>query len=938
VKKTNNTAAAADVLATLDRPRRSADNVTTRGKHKKVQHLAIARQSSPRALEDDNELNEFDKTAQMTLDRSDTRDLPGAQSIRAIASDLVRQNARGAQLREQMNFVPLIDPNNPRAVVGYFSMVDGEDGTGAPLTVGYILAVYSAAKTTMKVGDDDLVSIDNAFSNAVAQIVHRHKVRNIHIGPFHRLVRHKKAAEQLETNLIENRTVIHCDTGPIDLGTEAGRDTYTLNALIGEKQYVGTVQSLTNGAHALAEFGKWPKADSQLPAAGYKFRSDTDTTPVPDLDALPMVRDLITWAADANVSNGEIAERLAAKYSYGSGVAKSRSGDATTIADLRHPETAVVNLLRRGLPLWLNGAYEYEIAIPHHLATEKLRTIAKEQVRIAEDGENRGARRVSYRIDFHHEELPGGEWIDRETIEQALVVRFAPRARKATGRAASRGQRKPLAGIGEWKVDGEQWAVSARHSANYLVKARPLGDAKNAEGNRLGWLDGERDIRAVLNPAEVHRAIADAAISHLDRVDALSWTRSGIAVTLTGADDAAAIPQLVANVEKAEKRIADLEFDYEIARADRLVETARARLRDLEDTRRELKELQDRIAAAQNALGERRLLDAEANGNAHNLAATFAALHGVELDAPAALNDLLRHTLSDLRATIIEDGLAVELSFGVRVSSTDGPIVLAPVTARVANRARKVSEVRHEALVAAVFRDGMTLDDAAAAHGYTVVGNAARRLHKELAELIPNSELRAAALVCPVAETKLVIWYAYEANREGKAFRVPVGIDPAFAQHVLDVYGDANRGWVRAWASGSHVTARAAVEAVKISGEAGMKWDDLLDILEPGSTAARRRLVSDELTNGKGSSFGNDHTIVFDRVLDRSEKWHGRNGDRRVWVRECPYCGERTLSHVLRVPEVPGGLVCGTCRHTPSLPTVTFPEAYLTEWAGHRGH
>ncbi len=937
MKKTITTAD--EILATLDRPRRAAEKAPARATHKKLRHVVIVRQSAERALEGDTELNEFDKMAQMTLDRSDTRDLPGAQSIRAIASDLVRNNARGAQLREQLNFVPIFDPNKARDVVGYFAIVDGEDENGVGISVGYVLAVYSAAKTTIQVGEDDLVSIDNAFSNAVAQIVHRHKVRNIHIGPFHRLVRHKKAAEQLETNLIENRTVIHCDTGPIDLGTETGRDHYTLNALIGEKQYVGTIQSLTNGAHALAEFGKWPKADTQLPAAGYKFRSETDPTPVPDLDQLDLVRDLITWAADENVTNREIADRLAAKYAYGSGVAKSRAGDATTIADLRHPETAVVNLLRRGLPLWLSGTYEYDVAIPHHLATEKLRTVAKEQVRTAEDGENRGTRRVSYRIDFHHDELPGGEWIDRETIERALVVRFAPRARKATGRAASRGQRKPLAGVAEWTIGEEQWTVSARHAANYLVKARPVADAFDANGNRLGWLDGERNVRAVLNPGETHRAIADAAVAHLDRVDALSWSRSGVVVSLDGADvDADRIPQLAAAVEKVEKRIADLEFDYEIARADRLVETARARLRDLEDARRELKETQDRIAAAQNALGERRLLDAEAAGNAHNLAATFAALHGVELDAPAALNDLLRHTLADFRATIVDDGLAVELSFGVRVSSTDGPIVLGPVTVRVTNRARKVSEVRHEALVAAVFRDGMTLDEAAAAHGYTVAANASKRLHRELAELIPNSELRAAALACPVAETKLVLWHAYEANREGKAFRVPAGIDLAFAQHVLDVYGDANRGWVRAWASGSHVTARAAVEAVKISGDAGMKWDDLIDILEPGSTRGRRRLVSDELTTGKGSGFGSEHAIVFDPVLDRSEKWHGRNGDRRVWVRECPYCGERTLSHVLRVPEVPGGLVCRSCRHTPSLPTVTFPEGYLTDWPGHRGH
>jgi hypothetical protein len=908
-------------------------------KHKRLPHVVVVRQSAARALEGDSELTEFDKMAQMTLDRSDTRSLPGATVIRPLAADLVRSNARGAQLREQLNFVPIYDPANPRDVVGFFGIFDGEDENGNGVSVGYVLAVYSAAKTTIKVSEDDLVSIDNAFSNAIAQIVHRHKVRNIHIGPFHRLVRHKKAAEQLETNLIENRTVIHCDTGAIDLGTEGGKDAYTLNALIGEKQYVGTVQSLTNGAHSLAEFGKWPKGDTQLPAAGYKFRADNDPTPVPDLNQRDLVRDVITWAADEKLTVREIADLLAEKHGWGSGVARSRNGEKTTVADLRYPEVAVTNLLRKGLALWISGVYDYEVAIPHHLATEKLRTVAQEQIRAAEDEENRGPRRVTYRIDFHHEELPGGEWIEKALIEKALVVRFAPRARKATGRAASRSNRKPLAGVAEWIDGGTQWTISARHAENYIVKNRPAADAFDKNGNRVGWLENERSIEAVLNPAETHLAIAAAAVAHLER-GGLSWSRASVSLSgPAGAEqDADRIDTIAEEIAAADKRVSDLEFDYEIARADRLVEVARQRLRELEEARRVVTELHDRIAAAQNALGERRLLDAEAEGNAHGLAATFAALAQVEREAPAALNELLRHTLTDLRAVLVDGGLGVELRFGIRVASTDGPITLGPVTAKVTNRRRAVAEVRHENLVALIFRDGKTVAEAAAEHGYTVIQNAARRVHAELldAGIIPSREMRAAALDCPVGETKLVIWEAYLAATESRAFKVPAGIDPAFAAHILDVYGAADRRWVRAWANGEHNTARAAVKAAKVSGADGMRWNDLIAILEPNSTPGRLRQVNDELTNGKGANFGGAQRLTFDAILRRSETWH-RHSERRVWVKDCPYCGNQTLDHVLRVPEIPGGLLCSTCRHTPSLPTVTFPETYLVEWSGHRG-
>jgi len=939
MSKTQHTAA--EVLEGLKtRGRKTNQERATKSTHKKLHHVVVVRQSAARALEGDSELTEFDKMAQMTLDRADTRDLPGATVIRPLASDLVRNNARGAQLREQLNFAPIYDPANPREVVGFFAIFEGDDTDGQTLSIGYVLAVYSAAKTTIKVSEDDLVSIDNAFSNAIAQIVHRHKVRNIHIGPFHRLVRHKKAAEQLETNLIENRTVIHCDTGAIDLGTESGKDTYTLNALIGEKQYVGTVQSLTNGAHSLAEFGKWPKGDTQLPAAGYKFRSENEPTPVPDLDQVELVRDVITWAADPKISNREIAERLAEKHNWGSGVARSRNGEKTTIADLRYPEAAVVTLLRKGLGLWLSGHYDYEVTIPHHLATEKLRTVAQEQIRAAEnDEETRGPRRVTYRIDFHHEDLPGGQWADKDLIEKALVVRFAPQARKSTGRAASSNDRKPLAGIAEW-IDGDtQWAISARHADNYLVKTRPLTDATDKNGNRVGWLDKERGLRAVLNPAEVHEAIALAAVAHLEEGD-LGWSRAAVSLTGEGLADADAerIPTLIVEIDAADKRVSDLEFDYEIARADRLVEVARQRLRELEEARRTVKDLHDRLAAAQNALGERRLLDADTKGNAHGLAATFAALASVQREAPPALNEILRHTLADLRARVSEDGQSVEIVFGVRVTSTDGPITLGPITATVKNRAKNIEAGRGAALVAAIFRDGKSIDEAATAHGYGVVQNASRRVHAELvaAGLIPSRELRAAAIDCPIPETKRVIWEAYLAATEGRTFTVPAGIDPAFAAHVLTVYNDADRRWVRAWATGEHTTARSAIKAATIGGETGMRWTDLLAILEPDSTPGRLRQVSDELTNGKGSNFGGPKRLSFDAVLRRSDPWHG-HADRRVWVRDCPYCGTQTLDHVLRVPEIPGGLICSTCRHTPSLPTVTFPAGYLTEWAGHRG-
>ena len=189
-----------------------------------AEHLVIVRESSYKAISADADLSEFEKMSQQVLDRPDVRSLPGADTIRALAVDIVRPGHRSREIREQLGSEPIMDG---RVVVGHRIRVAD--------TV-YILAVFSAAKTKMKV-EDDLISIENSFSDAVARTVERHKIRSLHTGPFHRLVRHKKASEKLETALQKNRTTVQYAGGDIEMGTEAGDLNWTLQVLMAVAQY-----------------------------------------------------------------------------------------------------------------------------------------------------------------------------------------------------------------------------------------------------------------------------------------------------------------------------------------------------------------------------------------------------------------------------------------------------------------------------------------------------------------------------------------------------------------------------------------------------------------------------------------------------------------------------------------------------------------------------
>jgi hypothetical protein len=180
-----------------------------------------------------------------------------------------------------------------------------------------------------------------------------------------------------------------------------------------------------------------------------------------------------------------------------------------------------------------------------------------------------------------------------------------------------------------------------------------------------------------------------------------------------------------------------------------------------------------------------------------------------------------------------------------------------------------------------------------------------------------------------------IIWAEYEARRTERPFRTPKGIPAAYAQHVRATYTSRTQ-WAAYWCDDATAT-QTAVDIVAAHGAAGIRWDELVERLEQENPDATSRHALQELTIGRGSGNAN-RRVTFEPVLDRDELWHRHNEKRKVRARTCPHCDKQTMTHIVRAPEVPGGLICTSCRRTAgSDRSLRMPDWYLERWIGPRG-
>jgi hypothetical protein len=847
-------------------------------------------------------------------------ELPGAATVLSLGERLVERTPEADALRTSLGAIPYYVPGS-KVVVAWLFDIEGTK---------YLLGLYSAAKTIYEMSDTHTARMTNAFTSTLESIVREYGVTQLYTGPMNRILRSKDVAVGLKDALITTGTVLHFTVeGRMAMSDASARQNWDTWALFVEMAYRQTVIGLMNGTHNLIVSDRWPKAENQLPAFGYKFNAPGDSTVIPDLEQLDMVRDFLKWCAEdpAETSNEEIAQRLADKYKWGSAILRQRDArdEAATIADAKHPAAAVRNLLRKGLEVWQTGTYVYKTDLPPLVALQEL------DDRIQPYYKTVGNQRfVEYPMSFNHDLLPEGGWADEETFKAAARRLPSQDERPATGRAAGIQDRKPLAGIAEWIEQEKQYAISAAHGMFYLLIERNADCALDAFSRRAGWTNEEKTAPiATMDPAELHKTLAEAVIKTLDQ-DGVAWSRTatGLEVVATTTD----INVLIEDSAKLRQQIDKKQTALDIALEEGYRDQAAKTMAALETLNSELRIAEQAIASAHANMEHSRPL-AATEADVTDLATRMAELAETANQAPAELNSALNSLITSLRAELEPDELNVKLTAHVRIKTDDGNLILGPISCRVPNHQRKHAGARREKLLEYILADGMRLPEAAAAAGYTDIQAARRRANEMLTETVPSRFLRSAIIDCPIQETKAVVWEMHKSKQENRPFVTPGNVTAAFAAHIKQTYGSEERSWTIAWAADSHTAGRRALDFIKAAGEDGVRWTELLKHTAEDVAPAMVPYFSEELLRGKGHSRG----AGYDPLVEKGAKFHSQNPDRKVTARRCPFCDTRTLTHIMRVPEIVGGLVCTECRKAPATPQVTFPEAYMKMWAGPRG-
>ncbi|OIQ77490.1 hypothetical protein GALL_408130 [mine drainage metagenome] len=161
---------------------------------------------------------------------------------------------------------------------------------------------------------------------------------------------------------------------------------------------------------------------------------------------------------------------------------------------------------------------------------------------------------------------------------------------------------------------------------------------------------------------------------------------------------------------------------------------------------------------------------------------------------------------------------------------------------------------------------------------------------------------------------------------------LPEDLDPLWIQEIAAVYLQPEWNWVaKSWASGDATWARRLVAWIH-----RYHGDDIgveLNIARDQMGLSDMQIYS-LLSRGEGSyksaALGNSAPIEYTTT---NTKHAFSPKPKSIRIMACPHCGSRELPHILRVPELPDGLLCSTCRRPPAS-KIIFPVEYLLPWVG----
>ena len=881
---------------------------------KTLTHLVSIRESAAKSLEGGVEESHFAKLAQKTLTHHDTKNLAGATQIMALAHQLV--DSDNLAVLESLNAETLKKPSGE--VIGHLVIIQD---------TGYFLGVISASKPDIAIVDDK-ITMTNAFTETLGQIISRYKVKHLYSANFDRLVRIGSVAASIKNSLHVSKCTLHIEGREIKVWDSMGDYEYTSLAQMSQWDVTASIKRLTNGAHALLENNRWPLSEIALPAAGYKFTSPDDKTIIADESKQDLVKDLILWASDKTLSYEAIAKLLHDKHAYVSAVSSHRNGH-TSILESKNPASVVRNLLRIGLPIYLSGQYGYSAWVPYFINDSSSLRANSAQTITSHRRSDIGVpcEAVNFILKFDHSTLTKSQWATRAQIIKAItrvvqdsaqdgakiqeslrlvgeqaVYDSIPNKKVYTRPTSSynMSDRRPLLGLPSWQGDyGTRYTLRGEKTRTYTI------------------VDDAKQIIGTMRAEVLHKTLADTIIEALDSTG-VNWATPK---PKEKKQNNISTKELTKECTALTDMLTTLQGELDYARKNKLTETVQVTLRDLEAVRQKYKVAAERLAYAQTVTSSDFDILESSKVNVSKFIATFAALEKTTTRAPSTLNESLKSIVDSLTFTVNNETISATVH--TKLATNTGTITLGPIYFTIPNvsyttnsRATRVTDV-----VDLIFRDNLSVEEATLKVGYVNVYHTRRivRARLEALNIFKNSTKLSAILSCPIAEAKSVIYQAIRAAETKTTFTVPQGIDPAYAAHILSVYTSSESSSMY-WQADHY------------------KVKKIFKSLTETKEVITHKVILNECN--KNATNDKDTRALFSLGFKYRGKGKNRRGHplltktgtmhKEVFTTvKCPYCKTPTVTHFMLVPELPSTVLCTTCRRSPDMPTVIFPEAYL---------
>jgi hypothetical protein len=617
---------------------------------------------------------------------------------------------------------------------------------------------------------------------------------------------------------------------------------------------------------------------------------------------------------------------------------------------------AAKNLLKKNyIDGWQKGHFYKHVKVKTELNLE----LDDAELIVTDDG-----KYYRCKIDFP---VPEGGWGISEQEWEAVLRRRFPQTdeQKAARKAATTGERLPLAGVIGWDdlETGTQWKVQTK--ARYALHSRPLDEAY-IRGLAMGW---ERTTmgpsHATLRPALLHASVGKAMEAALLALD--SSTQSATMPVYQAAPVAESTADHARRqLQEAREDLVDAEDQLAGAEDGNARAAGRVR-RDPSETniceaKRALAALErakSRVADAERLLAKAEKLTAKQTAKApsseHEVESATAEFTAVALQkctgsAPPWLNQACGYFLTDWTMTPISvPGSRPSVDWSCNMVLADpktGMDVLVPLSGNVANTAHDGTtrgRKKAEAMAWAFLYDGQDVADIAEAAGLARSSAknsyAYSEIRRVMSAVVTDKQLLAAAMDHFSPTARRVLWAAVSDQEEALH-----GIEPGFAKHIKTTYTGVAA--VNSWSlcRGSFVHPRAVAGLLEAAGGSMT----LPDLIEASGLSAEDIVM---LTRGGSDSPGSSAT----KPIAYFTKNFSRGGtpmpmaDRVISLRECPHedCADRLRGNaawctiILRLPETEAGfgVLCPTCRRCPikTMSKVRFPADYLRPWSGRFG-